>query len=92
MRDKIVIGELEKQRELLRSHTSSFESMDIRVKELEGELRQCMKYIGAVYEYLQIRPQRTFVQDFSRLPQEETPTMEVIKATKIKKSTPPVQE
>ncbi len=53
---------------------------------LNKELLQSMKFIGALYDFLGVRPQRTFVQDFSQLPQQETPTMEVIKVQKIKKS------
>ncbi len=55
-----------------------------RVNELETEVRQCMKFIGALFEHLEVRPQRTFVQDYSRLPSEEHPTMEVIKVTPAK--------
>lgn len=55
-----------------------------QLKEQEGEIRECMKFIGALYEHLQVRPQRTFVEDFSRLPEEQKPTMEVIKVVKAK--------
>lgn len=55
------------------------------VEELEKEVRESMKYIGALYEYLEVRPKRTFEQDYSRLPSEEFPTMEVVKAVKANK-------
>lgn len=58
---------------------------DRRVEELDKEVRLCMKYIGALYDYLEVRPQRTFVQDYSRLPEERFPTMEVIKVEPAKK-------
>lgn len=60
-----------------------------RVDDLEREVREQMKFIGALFEYLQIRPQRTFVQDYSQLPPEEFSTMEVIKAAPIKKGKKP---
>lgn len=53
------------------------------VSELQKELGRTQKFIGAIFDYLEVRPQRTFVQDFSRLPEDAIPTMEVIKVNKI---------
>lgn len=58
---------------------------DTRIEHLESELRRAIKYIGALYDYLEVRPKRTFVQDYSQLPQEQFPTMEVIKVETIKR-------
>lgn len=46
------------------------------------EIRQCEGYIGALYDYLEVVPKRSFVNDYSLLPQEPHPTKEVIKAVK----------
>lgn len=54
-----------------------------KLQELEKELGRCEQFIGALYDYLEVRPQRTFVQDYSRLPEEAIPTREVVKAAKV---------
>ena len=56
-----------------------------RAEMLEKELRDCMKYIGAIFDHLGVRPKRTFIQDFSRLPAEEHPTVEVIQVVPAEK-------
>ena len=56
-----------------------------QVRELTSEVREAMKFIGALYDYLEVRPRRTFVQDYSRPPAEEFPTTEVIKAEVVKR-------
>ena len=71
--------------EILETARTREERLKRQIDHLEEELRRSMKYIGALYEYLGVRPQRTFVEDFSRLPEEQQPTMEVIKAAPIKK-------
>lgn len=58
-----------------------------RIKELEAELGRSESYIGALYDYLEVRPKRTFVQDYSRLPEEAIPTREMLKAEKVTKQT-----
>lgn len=57
-----------------------------QIRALTSEVREAVKFIGALYEYLEVRPRRTFVQDYSRLPAEEFPTTEVIKAEVVKRS------
>lgn len=54
-------------------------------KKLMEEIGRLYKLVGALYDYLGVRPQKTFVEDFSRLPDEVFPTMEIIKAQKIEK-------
>ena len=58
---------------------------EAKILSLERELNQCMKFIGALYDYLGVRPQKTFTEDFSRLPEENPPTIEIIRAEKVKK-------
>ena len=60
-------------------------NQDIRIANLEKDLRRSLEYIGALYDYLKVLPKRTFVQDFSQLPPEEFPTIEIIKAVKATK-------
>lgn len=66
----------------------SFQLLKQQNEELNKEVLECMRFIGALYDYLEVRPKRTFVQDYSRLPEERYPTMEIIKAEKcvIKKA------
>jgi len=64
---------------------SKIKKQEQKLIELEEEIRRLYKFIGALYEYLDVWPQKKFVEDFSRLPDERLPVVEVIKAQKINK-------
>lgn len=83
--DRSEVIRIEHELESLRQSLSGNGKYATQMRDTQAEIGRTQKFIGAIFDYLGVRPQWTFVEDFSRLPDEAIPTMEVIQVKKIAK-------